>query len=85
MNFELIQFISKQENGPLEIRIDSYVGKNYTADSKTVTLIIHNWEKKPKQVLIGGIAQKFTYQRKTELLKIEFNLTPGENTTINIQ
>lgn len=48
--FEIINFKSAVKGGYLSIEIASEIGKNYVAQNKDITLIIHNISAKPKKI-----------------------------------
>ncbi|MDA8595108.1 DUF5110 domain-containing protein [Flavobacteriaceae bacterium] len=82
--YELVEFESNQENAQLLLTIKSIVGKDFEAESKSIELIIHNYEKKPNLILVNEKSIDFEYDRSKEYLKFNIILAPNSEVNINI-
>ncbi|MEC4049159.1 TIM-barrel domain-containing protein [Flavobacterium sp. SUN046] len=79
--YELMQFSSLNTNKVLTIKMNEEVGKNYTAATKEVALIVHNI--KPKKIFVNG--QEQIYKTFHNPMTIPVTWNKGSQAEIKIE
>lgn len=79
--YELMQFSSINTNKVLTIKLNEEVGKNYTATTKEVALIVHNIQ--PKKIFVNG--QEQIYKTFHNPMEIPVTWTKGSQAEIKIE
>lgn len=79
--YELMQFSSINTNKVLTIKMNEEVGKNYTAATKEVALIVHNI--KPKKIFVNG--QEQIYKTFHNPMTIPVTWNKGSQAEIKIE
>ena len=83
--FEMLEFESKCEGKTLEVEIESEVGKKYSGTEKSITLLIHNIDEKPKSVKASNGEIKTAYTDLAKVLEIKCKIKPNQETKIKIK
>lgn len=52
--YELLQFTANLDKNKLQIEYNAELGKAYSVETKTITLVVHNLEKEPKNIKVDG-------------------------------
>jgi oligosaccharide 4-alpha-D-glucosyltransferase len=79
--YELIHFNSTNDGKTLVIKLNSTVGKNYTASEKNISVLVHNI--KPKRIFVDG--QQQVYKTFQEPMQINVTLTNNNTPEIKIE
>ncbi|MFC4815939.1 TIM-barrel domain-containing protein [Flavobacterium sp. GCM10023249] len=84
-NFEMIELESKFDGKTLELEIESEVADNYKGKDRTIFLLIHNIDAKPKSVTVskGEIKDSMAYTSK--VLEIKCKIQPNQESKIKIK
>ncbi len=83
--YELLCFGSKIQENRLTISLENNAGEKSKPADRTVRLVIHNIESKPKNVYTNGKKQKFQYDKKQNTVEIHVLWENRTSKYINIQ
>jgi alpha-glucosidase (family GH31 glycosyl hydrolase)/S-formylglutathione hydrolase FrmB len=83
--YELLNFTSEVHKNSLKIRCSAKTGKLYATNTKMFSIIIHNMDTKPSEVLLGKEKASFIWNKKTKTVSVTFNWNTQENKDLLIQ
>jgi alpha-glucosidase (family GH31 glycosyl hydrolase) len=83
--YEILEFEGELDSQWLEIEFEAEIGKNYKAQDKTITLVIHNMTYLPKHIKIGKEKIDGHWNAKKQTLTISLNWNTAEEKEIRIK
>jgi alpha-glucosidase (family GH31 glycosyl hydrolase) len=83
--YQILEFESEIKGSWLEIEFEADNGKNYEAKSKTIDLIIHNLDKKPKRMKIDNEKVNGTYKSEYKTLTLNLNWDTNKEKQVRIK
>lgn len=83
--YEILVFEAEIEGKWLEIDFETEIAENYTTSTKTIQLIIHNIERRPKKIKIGKQKTNGDYNSKTKILKLNFEWNPKKELELRVK
>lgn len=83
--YEFLNCTANQQNGVLNIQLNSEVGENYLTNDRHLKLVIHQLKKKPENVSIEGRPMDFYWQSNDQTLIIPIELTGNSLLNLNIE
>ncbi|WP_445958116.1 TIM-barrel domain-containing protein [Yeosuana sp.] len=83
--FEFLEFEYKSKGKNVEIKFESEIGKNYQSSNKQIELVIHNFQKEPKQVKIEGKKANYDWNEVSKKLTIPVTWNTKNDLIINIK
>lgn len=83
--YEIIEFESELEEQWLEIEFEAEIGKNFKAQNKTITLVVHNMSYLPKQIKIDNKKIKGHWNSKKQTLTIPVQWNTSKDKEIKIK
>ena len=81
--YELLNFTSSNNGKALVLKLENTVGKDYSATTKNVSLLIHNIKNKTKRIFVNG--QERVYKTFQEPLQVNVTMTKGVASEIKIE
>ncbi|WP_046743237.1 glycoside hydrolase family 31 protein [Kordia zhangzhouensis] len=84
--YELLEFESEFENNRLEIELEAEIGKNFSATTKEIDVIVHNIHKNPRKIKFRGKRVKFDWNatQKTVRFTVTWNTEKEREITIKL-
>ncbi len=84
--FQILEFEAEVDGNWLEIEFEAETGANYSADTKTIALTIHNIKNKPKKIKIGKkkIEGKYNSKYKTLTLNVSWDTSTEKEIKIKL-
>jgi oligosaccharide 4-alpha-D-glucosyltransferase len=85
-NYELLTFESEFEKGQLEIDLEAETGSNFSTNTKEITVVIHNIDKKPRKVKFRGKRIHFDWNttKNTLTFSVVWNTKKEREITIKL-
>jgi alpha-glucosidase (family GH31 glycosyl hydrolase) len=83
--YEILEIEAELEGNWLEIEMEAEIGKQFEAQDKTISLVIHNIQEMPKRIKIGKEKTNGTYQSKKKTLVLSFTWNTSEEKEIKIK
>ncbi len=83
--YELLQFESEFENNELELEFEAETGKNYSASTKSIQVIIHNISRQPKNIKTDGKKVDGTWNANSKTLSVPVQWNTKNETEIKIK
>lgn len=83
--YEIVEFEAEQEGRWLEIEMEAEIGKQFKAQDKTISLVLHNVQDMPKRIKIGKDKVNGTYNSKKKTLSLNFIWNTSEEKEIRIK
>ncbi|NNK39503.1 MAG: glycosyl hydrolase [Winogradskyella sp.] len=84
-NYQLLKFEAENERRWLDIDFEAENGKNLTPQTKSVELVIHNIQKKPRRIKVKNKKVNGTYNSKYKTLSLYVNWDTSEDIEIDIK
>ncbi|RAJ18182.1 TIM-barrel domain-containing protein [Olleya aquimaris] len=74
-NYEILEFEAETLSNNLELEFEAEIGANYSASTKTIDVIIHNFPKSPKRIKFNRNKIEFNYNEvsKTLTFQVKWN------------
>ncbi len=84
--FQILEFEAEVDGNWLEIEFEAETGANYSVDTKTIALTIHNIKNKPKKIKIGKkkIEGKYNSKYKTLTLNVSWDTSTEKEIKIKL-
>lgn len=82
--YEILYFSAKSNNKSILFEFNMELGSNYKTMDRNVELIIHNFDAEPQTVNLNGKKVSFTWDKKTNLLKIPFIWNSDQSIRIEV-
>ncbi|WP_422107184.1 TIM-barrel domain-containing protein [Winogradskyella sp.] len=83
--YQMLEFEAEIEGRWLEIDLEAETGKNYSAETKTIELTIHNIETQPKRIKVDKEKVNGTYNSKYRTLTLNITWDTSEEKEIRIK
>jgi oligosaccharide 4-alpha-D-glucosyltransferase len=83
--YQILKFESEREGGWLEIEFESETGINYKAETKTIELVIHNIELKPKRIKVGKEKVEGIYNSENKTVTLQFSWNTSEDLDLRLK
>ncbi|MEO1029766.1 MAG: TIM-barrel domain-containing protein [Bacteroidota bacterium] len=83
--YQMLEFEAEIEGRWLEIDLEAETGKNYSAETKTIELTIHNIETQPKRIKVDKEKVNGTYNSKYKTLTLNITWDTSEEKEIRIK
>lgn len=83
--YEVLEFEAEQEGRWLEIEMEAEIGKQFDAQDKTISLVLHNIQDMPKRIKIGRDKVNGTYNSKKKTLSMSVVWNTSEEKEIRIK
>ncbi|WAC03898.1 DUF5110 domain-containing protein [Lacinutrix neustonica] len=82
--FERLAFESETKKGSFEIEFEAELGDHYSASTKVINVIVHNFPRQPKRIKSHGKTLEFSYDTLSKVLffAIEWNTLKAIETKI---
>ena len=84
-SYELLAFEAEFEKKELELEFEAENGANFSANTKTITLVIHNISKKPRKVKFRGKRIQFDWNEQTQRLTCTIKWNTAKERTLKIK
>ncbi|APY01359.1 TIM-barrel domain-containing protein [Lacinutrix venerupis] len=84
-NYEILQFKSETTNTSLEFDFQAEIGVNFTASTKTIDVIIHNFPKAPKSIKFNRKKIEFNYNEVSKTLTFHVNWNTSKEVEAQIK
>ena len=84
-DFELLEFESEFEKNRLEIELEAENGENFSSNTKTITMIVHNIVKKPRKVKFSGKRIQFEWKEDKQTLTFTIAWNTAKERDIKIK
>ena len=83
--YELMEFSAQQKNNALKIGFKAHAGPNYSTLAKSIELIIHNVQTKPKKVKLEGKSFPVKWDESTKSLTVNLKWNVRKNKKIELK
>ncbi|MBO3115660.1 glycosyl hydrolase [Winogradskyella sp. DF17] len=83
--FQILEFEAEKERRWLEIEFEAENGNNYTTETKTIELVIHNVDKKPKRIKVNKDKVNGTYNEDYKTLTLTVTWNTKEEKEVRIK
>ncbi|MGB6267710.1 MAG: TIM-barrel domain-containing protein, partial [Olleya sp.] len=71
--YEILEFEAETSNNNLELEFEAEIGANYSASTKQIEVVIHNFPKSPKRIKFNRKKIEFNYNEATKILTYKVN------------
>ncbi len=83
--YQILEFEAEKEGRWLEIEFEADTARNYSAETKTIELTVHNIQNKPKRIKIGNEKINGTYNSKYKTLTLNLVWDTNEEKEVRIK
>ena len=87
-NYEILEFKAERDGRWLNIELKSEMGSNYSAETKSIELVIHNLEDRPKRIKVNGqevVLKSWNAKTKTLGLILIWNTSEAKEIRIELK
>jgi len=83
--YELLEFESELKRNRLEIELEAEIGEHFSSNTKTITLVIHNFNKKPRKVKFSGKRIPFDWNEVQQTVTFTIKWNTAKERKVNIK
>ncbi|RNC87691.1 MAG: DUF4968 domain-containing protein [Winogradskyella sp.] len=79
--FQILEFEAEIKRRRIDIAFEAETGRNYSAETKTIELTLHNIQKEPKRIKVGkkNVKGKYNSKYKTLTLNVVWDTSKKQN------